>query len=79
VSVQTQISRFTDRCVWLANRVADDQDDPAALEGGGGFADNAMISLNPFRMYLSKRCKGQWMRWTATGLEAILILSAVSL
>lgn len=23
---------------------------------------------------VSKRCKGQWMHWTATGLEAILNL-----
>jgi IS5 family transposase len=52
--VQTQISRFTDRCVWLANRVADDADEPAAPEGGGGFADHAMISLHCLRIYLNK-------------------------
>jgi hypothetical protein len=26
---------------------------------------------------VSKRCKGQWMRWTATGLEVILNLRLV--
>ena len=50
--MQTQISRFTERCVWLAKRVADETDEPAAPEGGGGFADYAMIPLHCLRMYL---------------------------
>ena len=50
--MQTLISRFTERCVWLAKRVADDTDEPAAPEGGGGFADYAMIPLHYLRIYL---------------------------
>jgi hypothetical protein len=50
--VQTLISRFTERSVWLAKRVGDDTGEPAAPEGGGGFADYAMISLHCLRIYL---------------------------
>ncbi|MDR5674685.1 IS5 family transposase [Halalkaliarchaeum sp. AArc-GB] len=48
----TQIFRFTERCVWIAKRVADDTDESAAPEGGGGFADYAMIPLHCLRIYL---------------------------
>jgi hypothetical protein len=50
--VSTLISRFTERCVWIAKRVADDTDEPAAPDGGGGFADYAMIPLHCLRIYL---------------------------
>jgi IS5 family transposase len=50
--VQTLISRFTERTVWIAKKVADDGDEPAAPEGGGGFTDAAMISLHCVRIYL---------------------------
>ena len=50
--MQTTISRFTERSVWAAKSVADDSDEPAAPEGGGGFADYAMISLHCLRIYL---------------------------
>ena len=50
--MQATISRFTERTVWIAKKVADDADEPAAPEGGGGFADNAMMSLHCLRMYL---------------------------
>jgi hypothetical protein len=50
--VSTLISRFTERCVWLAKRVAGDTDEPAAPEGGGGFADYAMVPLHCLRIYL---------------------------
>ena len=46
------ISRFTERCVWLAKRGADGTDDPAAPDGSGGFADYAMIPLYCLRIYL---------------------------
>ena len=48
----TQIFRFTERCVWIAKRVADDTDESAAPEGGGGFADYALIPLHCLRIYL---------------------------
>ena len=48
----TKISRFTERCVWAYKRIADDCDEPAAPEGGGGFADYAMVSLHCLRIYL---------------------------
>ena len=48
----TKISRFTERCVWAVKRITDDTDEPAAPEGGGGFADYAMISLHCLRIYL---------------------------
>ena len=50
--MSTLISRFTERCVWLAKRVADDTDEPAAPDGGDGFADYAMIPLHCLRIYL---------------------------
>ena len=50
--MQTLISRFTERCVWIAKRVADDTDEPAAPEGGGGFPDYVMIPLHCLRIYL---------------------------
>lgn len=50
--MQTQISRFTERTVWITKRVADDADEPAAPKGGGGFADYAMMSLHCLRIYL---------------------------
>jgi IS5 family transposase len=53
MAVQTLISRFTERTVWIAKKVADDGDEPAAPEGGGGFTDAAMISLHCLRIYLN--------------------------
>jgi len=48
----TQISRFTERCVLVAQRVTDDGDESAAPNGGGGFADYALVSLHCLRIYL---------------------------
>ena len=50
--VSTLISRFTERCVWIAKRVSDDTEEPAAPEGGGGFPDYVMIPLHCLRIYL---------------------------
>ncbi|SEP31798.1 hypothetical protein SAMN04487948_1477 [Halogranum amylolyticum] len=48
----TQISRFTGEIVPLAQRVTGDRDESAAPEGGGGFADYALVSLHCLRIYL---------------------------
>ena len=48
----TRISRFTERCVAIAQKVADDGSEPAAPDGGGGFADYALVSLHCLRIYL---------------------------
>ena len=47
-----QISRFTERCVLVAQRVTGDGDESAAPDGGGGFADYAYVSLHCLRIYL---------------------------
>jgi IS5 family transposase len=48
----TQISRFTERCVSIAQRVTGERGESAAPEGGGGFADYAYVSLHCLRIYL---------------------------
>jgi hypothetical protein len=51
--VSTLISRFTERVTFAVKRIADDSDEPAAPERGGGFTDAAMISLHCLRIYLN--------------------------
>jgi IS5 family transposase len=41
----TQISHFTEQCVPIAKSVTGDGDESAALNGGGGFADYALVFL----------------------------------
>ena len=48
----TQISRFTERCVLVAQNVTGDGGESAAPNGGGGFADYALVSLHCLRIYL---------------------------
>ena len=48
----TQISRFAERCVLVAQRVTSDGSESAAPNGGGGFADYALVSLHCLRIYL---------------------------
>ena len=48
----TQISRFTEEVVLVAQRVTGDGDESAAPNGGGGFADYAFVSLHCLRIYL---------------------------
>jgi IS5 family transposase len=48
----TQISRFTEEVVLVAQRVTGDEDESAAPNGGGGFADSALVSLHCLRIYL---------------------------
>ena len=48
----TQISRFIEEVVPIAQSVTGDGDESAAPEGGGGFADYAFVSLHCLRIYL---------------------------
>jgi len=48
----TQISRFTERCVSIAQRVTGERGESAAPDGGGGFADYAFVSIHCLRIYL---------------------------
>ena len=48
----TQISRFIGEVVPVAQRVTGDRGESAAPEGGGGFADYALVSLHCLRIYL---------------------------
>ena len=48
----TQISRFIGEVVPVAQNVTGDGDESAAPEGGGGFADYALVSLHCLRIYL---------------------------
>ena len=48
----TQISRFTEKVVPVSERVTGDGDESAAPDGGGGFADYALVSLHCLRIYL---------------------------
>jgi len=50
----SKISRFTSRCVSLAKKATGDRGEPAAPQGGGGFADWTMVSLHCLRIYLEK-------------------------
>ena len=47
----TQISRFTEEVVPVAQRVTGDGDESAAPDGGGEFADYAFVSLHCLRIY----------------------------
>ena len=48
------ITRFTEEFVSLAKSYFDDADEPAAPEGGGRFADYAIISLHGLRIFLEE-------------------------
>jgi len=48
----TQISRFIGEVVPVVQRVTGDGGESAAPEGGGGFADYALVSLHCLRIYL---------------------------
>jgi hypothetical protein len=47
-------TRFTEKLVSLAKSYSVDVDEPAAPEGGGRFAEWAMISLHGLRIFLEK-------------------------
>ena len=50
----SKISRFTIKAVTLAKNVVGGRGEVAALEGGGGFADYALVSLHCLRVYLDE-------------------------
>jgi IS5 family transposase len=50
----SKISRFTTKAVTLAKNVVGDRGEVAAPEGGGGFADYALVSLHCLRIYLDE-------------------------
>ena len=50
----SKISRFTKKAVTLAKNAVGGRGEVAAPEGGGGFADYAVVSLHCLRVYLEK-------------------------
>jgi hypothetical protein len=50
----SKISRFTSKAVQLAKNAVGSRGEVAAPEGGGGFADYAVVSLHCLRIYLEK-------------------------
>jgi IS5 family transposase len=50
----SKISRFMSKAVQLAKNIVGGRDEVAAPEGGGGFADYAVVSLHCLRVYLEK-------------------------
>ncbi len=48
----SKISRFTKKAVTLAKNAVGGRGEVAAPEGGGGFADYALVSLHCLRIYL---------------------------
>ena len=50
----SKISRFTSKVIRLAKNAVGGRGEVAAPEGGGGFADYAVVSLHCLRVYLEK-------------------------
>ena len=50
----SKISRFTSKAVSVAKNAVGGRGEAAAPEGGGGFADYAVVSLHCLRIYLEK-------------------------
>ena len=50
----SKISRFTSKAVQLAKNAVGERGEVAAPEGGGGFAEYAVVSLHCLRVYLEK-------------------------
>jgi len=50
----SKISRFMSKAVQLAKNAVGGRGEVAAHEGGGGFADYAVVSLYCLRVYLEK-------------------------
>jgi IS5 family transposase len=50
----SKISRFATKAVTLAKNAVGSRGESAAPEGGGGFADYAVVSLHCLRVYLEK-------------------------
>jgi IS5 family transposase len=52
--MESNLRRFTKRCVKLAKNVVDDASEPADPRGGGGFAEWTMVSLHCLRLHTEK-------------------------
>lgn len=52
----SKVSRFTSKAVQLSKNAIGDRGEIAALEGVGGFADYAVVSLHCLRVYLEGAC-----------------------
>jgi len=50
----SNISRFTERAVTVAKNAVGGRGESAAPQGGGGFADYAVVSLHCLRIHLTK-------------------------
>ncbi len=50
----SKTSRFTMKAVTLAQNAVGGRGESAAPDGGGGFADYAVVSLHCLRVYLEK-------------------------
>ena len=50
----SKISRFTSNVVQLAKNAVGERGEVAAAEGGGGFAEYAVVALHCLRVYLEK-------------------------
>jgi IS5 family transposase len=50
----SNISRFMSKAVQLAKNGVDGRGEAAVPEGGGGFADYAVVSLHCLRVYLEE-------------------------
>ena len=48
----SEVSRFTERAVTLAQNAVGGRGESAAPDGGGGFADYALVSLHCLRISL---------------------------
>ncbi|SEP17097.1 transposase, IS5 family [Halogranum amylolyticum] len=53
----SKISRFTSKAVTLAKNAVGGRGEVAAPEGGGSFADYALVSLHCLRVYLDESCR----------------------
>jgi IS5 family transposase len=52
--MESNLRRFTKKCVKLAKSIVDDASEPADPRGGGGFAEWAMVSLHCLRLHMEK-------------------------
>jgi len=52
--MESNLRRFTKRCVKLAKSIVDDASEPAEPRKGGGFAEWAMLSLHCLRLHMEK-------------------------
>ena len=80
----SKISRFTQKAVQLAKNAVGGRGEVAAPEGGGGFADYAVVSPQCLRVYLEKSYREavdllsempQILTTSEDGIDACLLFS----